>query len=61
MKRRDLVRHLVSHGCSLLREGGNQSWWHNPAANRRSAVPRHGEGNERFVKKIRKDLGVATP
>ena len=25
MKRRDLVRHLEKHGCSLLREGGRHS------------------------------------
>jgi hypothetical protein len=31
MKRRDLLRHLSSHGCSLLREGGRHSWWHNPS------------------------------
>jgi len=43
MKRRDLVRHLSQHGCSLLREGGRHSWWHNPSLNRRSAVPRHNE------------------
>jgi len=37
MKRRELLRHLTSHGCSLLREGGKHSWWHNPAQSRRSA------------------------
>ncbi|TMG75729.1 MAG: addiction module toxin, HicA family, partial [Betaproteobacteria bacterium] len=26
MKRRDLLRHLSDHGCSLLREGGRHSW-----------------------------------
>ena len=31
MKRRDLLRHLSSHGCVLLREGGSHSWWHNPS------------------------------
>ncbi|MBM5819390.1 MAG: type II toxin-antitoxin system HicA family toxin [Cyanobacteria bacterium K_DeepCast_150m_m2_101] len=41
MKRRDLILHLAAHGCSLLREGGNHSWWHHPEGNRRSAVPRH--------------------
>jgi mRNA interferase HicA len=43
MKRRQLLRHLRSHGCELLREGGRHSWWHNPAPGRRSAVPRHNE------------------
>ncbi len=27
MKRRDLIRHLLDHGCELVREGGNHSWW----------------------------------
>ena len=30
MKRRELVRHLNNHGCELIREGGNHSWWLNP-------------------------------
>jgi mRNA interferase HicA len=61
MKRRDLLRHLSSHGCALLREGGNHSWWHNPARNARSAVPRHSEINDHLARKICKDLGVPLP
>jgi hypothetical protein len=30
MKRRELLRHLNNHGCELIREGGNHSWWLNP-------------------------------
>lgn len=41
MKRRDLLSHLMQHGCALLREGARHSWWHHPALNTRSAVPRH--------------------
>jgi len=58
MKRGDLLRHLREHGCALLREGGNHSWWHNPAQNRRSAVPRHNEINDYLGRKICKDLGI---
>jgi mRNA interferase HicA len=61
MKRRDLLRHLTSHGCSLLREGGNHSWWHNPAQTKRSAIPRHNEVNDHLARKICKDLGVPQP
>ena len=43
MKRRRLLEHLRSHGCEQLREGGRHSWWHNPALNRRTAIPRHSE------------------
>ena len=32
MKRRDLVRHLEQHGCTVLREGANHSIYLNPAA-----------------------------
>jgi hypothetical protein len=27
MKRRDLLRHLLAHGCRLEREGGKHSLW----------------------------------
>jgi mRNA interferase HicA len=43
----------------LLREGGRHSWWHNPAQNKRSAVPRHNEINDHLARKICRDLGVA--
>ncbi|HUT13672.1 MAG TPA: type II toxin-antitoxin system HicA family toxin [Thermoguttaceae bacterium] len=43
MKRQALVRHLESHGCYLLREGGNHSVYVNPEKNQSSAVPRHRE------------------
>lgn len=61
MKRRDLIRHLHKHGCELLREGGSHSWWINLAQNRRSAVPRHNEVNDKLVLKICKDLGIEKP
>ncbi|MCP9943417.1 type II toxin-antitoxin system HicA family toxin [Cyanobium sp. ATX 6E8] len=61
MKRRDPLRHLSQHGCSLLREGGNHSWWHQPELNRRSAIPRHTEIKELLVRKICSDLGVPRP
>ncbi|MFM7549787.1 MAG: type II toxin-antitoxin system HicA family toxin [Cyanobacteriota bacterium] len=61
MKRRDLLRHLPQHGCALLREGGNHSWWHHPQLNRRSAIPRHNEIKELLVRKICRDLAVPAP
>jgi len=61
MKRRDLLAHLAALGCALLREGGSHSWWHNPALNKRSAVPRHTEINNHLAKKICRDLGVSEP
>lgn len=61
MKRRDLLRHLTSHGCVILREGGSHSWWCNPFLNKRSAVPRHNEIDNHLIQKICKDLGIAKP
>ncbi|NOU23396.1 MAG: type II toxin-antitoxin system HicA family toxin [Methyloglobulus sp.] len=58
MKRSELVRYLTANGCGLLREGGRHSWWHNPALNKRSAIPRHSEIQDILANKICKDLGV---
>lgn len=58
MKRRELLRHLRAHGCRLLREGSRHSWWHNPAQNKRSAVPRHTDIDEDLARKICRDLGI---
>ncbi len=61
MKRRDLIRHLKSHGCHLLREGGNHSIFANPATGTVSAVPRHSEINDFLARKICRDLLVPGP
>ncbi len=61
MKRQALVRHLESHGCNLLREGGKHSVYVNPENNRTSTVPRHREINEFLARKICRDLGVPEP
>jgi mRNA interferase HicA len=61
MKRLDLIRHIESHGCYLLREGGRHSLYVNPVNNQTSAVPRHREINEFLVRKICRDLGIPTP
>ncbi|MEK6302526.1 MAG: type II toxin-antitoxin system HicA family toxin [Acidobacteriota bacterium] len=58
MKRRELIQHLRSHGCELVREGGRHSWWQNPSSNKRSAVPRHNEISDALARKICKDLGI---
>lgn len=58
MKRGDLLRHLRAHGRAFLREGGRHSWWHNPAQNKRSSIPRHNEIDDGLARKICKDLGI---
>ena len=61
MKRRDLVRHLESHGCEFLREGGNHTVYVNRQAQTVSAVPRHQEVNNILARKICRDLRVPEP
>jgi mRNA interferase HicA len=61
MKRVDLIRHLESHGCRLMREGGNHSVYVNVDRGRTSAVARHREINQYLARKICRDLEIAEP
>jgi predicted RNA binding protein YcfA (HicA-like mRNA interferase family) len=61
MKRRDLIRHLETNGCELLREGGNHTIYVNRAALKSSAVPRHREINDFLARKICRDLQIPEP
>ena len=61
MKRRDLLRHLERHGCTLLLEGGNHSVYVNRAKGKSSAVPRHREINDFLARKICRDLEAPEP
>jgi len=61
MKRVDLIRHLESHGCQLLREGSNHSVFVNRAAGKATTVPRHREVDEFLARKICKDLQIPEP
>ena len=58
MKRADLVRHLESHGCQLLREGGKHTVYINRGTRKVTTVPRHREINEHLARKICKDLEI---
>lgn len=58
MKREEFLKHLRHHGCGLLCEGSRHSWWHNPALNKRFAVPRHREIDDQLARKICKDLMI---
>ena len=61
MKRRELLRHLESHGCRLKREGGEHSLYQNPATGEMQAVPRHSEVSDVLAKKICRKLSVPDP
>lgn len=59
MKRRDLERHLQSHGCREI-GGSKHAKWRGPQ-DQVSAVPRHKEIGPGLVRAICKQLGVALP
>ena len=61
MKRRELIRHLESHGCQLKREGGEHSLYHNLATGQMQAVPRHAEVADILCRKICRRLSVPDP
>ncbi|HSN86290.1 MAG TPA: type II toxin-antitoxin system HicA family toxin [Thermoanaerobaculia bacterium] len=61
MKRRDLIRHLESQDCELLREGSRHSVYVNRKARKTSTVPRHREINDFLARKICLDLDVQEP
>jgi predicted RNA binding protein YcfA (HicA-like mRNA interferase family) len=61
VKRRDLIRHLESSGCELLREGGRHSVYVNRRTRKAATVPRHREINEHLARKICRDLEVPLP
>jgi hypothetical protein len=61
MKRQDLIRHVESHDCRLLREGAKHSIYYNPVNNQASAIPRHREINGFLAQKICRDLGIPEP
>lgn len=61
MRRSDLLRHLKTHGCELLREGGNHSVYVNRTAGKATAIPRHREINEFLARKVCRDLEIPEP
>jgi len=61
VKRRDLEKHLLEHGCRLIDEGANHSKWGAPHGLRRSAVPRHREIDYALARAICKQLGIPVP
>ncbi|HUY13084.1 MAG TPA: type II toxin-antitoxin system HicA family toxin [Terriglobia bacterium] len=61
MKRRELIRHLESHGCRELCEGGRQPVYWNPTTAKVSTIPRHNEVNDFLARKICRDLEIPAP
>lgn len=58
MKRKDLIRYLLKHGCLVEREGQRHTLFYNPHTNKSTMVPRHQEINTFTARGICKDLGI---
>ena len=58
MKRVDLIKHLLKHGCILEREGKKHTLYYNPKTEKSTTVPRHKEINTFTAKSVCKDLGI---
>ena len=61
MKRTDLIRHLESHGCEFLREGGNHTVYVNRRVRKSASIPRDREINDLLARKICRDLEIPPP
>jgi predicted RNA binding protein YcfA (HicA-like mRNA interferase family) len=62
LTRRNLVRHLETHGCYLLKEGAKHSRYVNLAAvTRQATVPRHRQINDYLVRAICRQFGIPPP
>ncbi len=58
MKRKELIRHLESHGCEFFREGRKHTVYVNRTAQATSSVPRHREINSFLARKICRELKI---
>jgi len=58
MKRREFLKHLASHNCTLVREGANHSIFINPNNKKQVTVGRHQELSNLLCKKICKQLDI---
>lgn len=58
MKRYELIRYLVEHGCFLLRHDKKHDIYQNPKNGRKAPVPRHDEIKNSLAELIKKQLGI---
>lgn len=59
MKRLELVKHVLAHGCVILREGGNHTALFNPANRKQTILGRHREIDNNMARVICNQLGIA--
>jgi len=58
VKRSELIREPLRHGCVLLRPGGRHDIYLNSATGQKQPVPRHTEIDNALAKHIKKYLGI---
>jgi len=56
MKRKELLKRILSLGCVLVRHGGRHDLYKNPKTGKKQPVPRHGEIDENLAKHIIEEL-----
>lgn len=61
MKTTNFIKFLNLQDCLLIREGGSHSIFQNQKNKKITSVPRHKEIKNNLVKKICRDLEIASP
>jgi mRNA interferase HicA len=61
VKREQPERHLLDHGCEVIREGGRHTIWSSAVLDRRAPVPRHREVPLGTARAICRQLAVPPP
>lgn len=56
MKRKDLIKKILSAGCTLVRHGARHDLYKNQKTGKKQPVPRHEEIDENLAKHILKEL-----
>jgi len=56
MKRKELLKRILSVGCVLARHGSRHDLYKNPKTGKIQPVPRHGEIDEDLARHIIKEL-----
>ena len=58
MKRLELMKHILSHGRLIPREGGNHTALFNPANKQQTVLGRHRDIDKVMARTICKQLGI---
>jgi predicted RNA binding protein YcfA (HicA-like mRNA interferase family) len=58
MKRKELIKWLLVHGCVFEREGKAHSVFYNPKSNSLTTIPRHNEINTFTARNACKSLDI---